>query len=84
MMKRLLVVSIVVMTMIATAVLVSGTVALARDVAGEGQAKPNINCCFQDGQCLKTKKDNCALKKGIVVQDCAECPGVWGESKKEK
>jgi hypothetical protein len=79
MMKRLFVVCVVVMALV-----VSGTLALARDVAGEGQAAPNINCCFQDGQCLKTKKDNCALKKGIVVEDCKDCPGVWGEGKKGK
>ena len=79
MMKRLFVVCVVMMALV-----VSGTLALARDVAGEGQTTPNINCCFQDGQCLKTKKDNCALKKGIVVGDCKDCPGVWGEGKKEK
>jgi hypothetical protein len=82
-MKRLVVVSLVVMTFIASSVLISGT-AVARDVSGEGQAKPNIKCCFEDGQCLDTKKDNCALKKGIVVSDCKECPGVWGKGKKEK
>ncbi|MGO9570569.1 MAG: hypothetical protein ACLP5H_23810 [Desulfomonilaceae bacterium] len=48
------------------------------------QAAPNINCCFQDGQCLQTKKDNCALKTGIVVGDCKDCPGVWGKGKKNK
>ncbi|MBI5248242.1 MAG: hypothetical protein HY912_01995 [Desulfomonile tiedjei] len=73
-MKRLFVVCAVVMALVA-----SGTMAMARDVGGEGQVKPNIKCCFQDGQCLETKKDNCALKKGIVVQDCKECPGVWGK-----
>ncbi|AFM24965.1 hypothetical protein Desti_2275 [Desulfomonile tiedjei DSM 6799] len=76
--------SIVLVILLVTVMLVSGTVVLAADVTGEGRTKPHINCCFQDGQCLKTRKDNCALKKGIVVQDCSECPGVWGKGKKEK
>ena len=81
-MMRKLVASTVVMTaLVFMVVLAFGTVALARDTAGEGQAKPNINCCFQDGQCLETKADNCALKKGIKVQDCKDCPGVWGKGK---
>ncbi|AFM24786.1 hypothetical protein [Desulfomonile tiedjei] len=83
MIKHFLVAGIIVVSLVVMAIFVSGTVQ-ARDVADEGLARPHINCCLQDGQCLKTRKDNCALKKGIVVQDCSECPGVWGQGKKEK
>lgn len=50
---------------------------------GLKSAEPNIKCCFQDGQCLETKKDNCELKKGIMVTNCADCPGVWGKGEKK-
>jgi hypothetical protein len=78
MMKKLL----VILTLLAFVVSVSAV--LARTPEQEKQAAPNINCCFQDGQCLQTKQDNCALKKGIVVSDCKDCPGVWGQGKKDK
>jgi hypothetical protein len=68
---------------ILTAFVVSGAWVFAREPEQEKQAEPHINCCFQDGQCLRTKRDNCALKKGIVVENCADCPGVWGEGKKK-
>ncbi len=58
-----------------------GAWVLARDPTPVKQAEPHINCCFQDGQCLRTKRDNCALKKGIVATDCSDCPGVWGKAK---
>jgi hypothetical protein len=58
-----------------------GTV-FAKDVNTEKQIESKIHCCFQDGQCLDTKKDNCALKQGIVVGDCKDCPGAWGKGKK--
>ncbi|HMK35899.1 MAG TPA: hypothetical protein VK463_12575 [Desulfomonilaceae bacterium] len=54
---------------------------LARDPDQDKQIEPKINCCFQDGQCLQTRRQNCDLKKGIVVQNCSECPGVWGQKK---
>jgi hypothetical protein len=56
--------------------------ALAGD-ASQPREEKHINCCFQDGQCLKTRRDNCALKQGIVVPDCKDCPGVWGQGKKK-
>jgi hypothetical protein len=58
-----------------------GTV-FAKDPNPEKQIEPKIRCCFQDGQCLETRKDNCALKKGIVVGDCKDCPGAWGKGQK--
>jgi hypothetical protein len=77
-MKKLL----VILTLLALVISISP--AFAREPEQEKQAAPNINCCFQDGQCLKTKQDNCALKTGIVVSDCKDCPGVWGKGKKDK
>lgn len=62
----------------------SGTWVFGRNPDQERQAEPHIKCCFQDGQCLETKRDNCMLKKGIIVQDCNDCPGVWGKGTKEK
>lgn len=50
-----------------------------RDIAGDTQGDVHILCCFQDGQCLKTRKRRCEYKKAIRVQDCKECPGVWGQ-----
>ncbi|MBI4965424.1 MAG: hypothetical protein HY913_19260 [Desulfomonile tiedjei] len=58
------------------------TVAFAVDPQQQKQIQPNIKCCFQDGQCLETKEENCSLKKGIKVSDCKDCPGVWGKGKK--
>lgn len=77
-MKKLL----VILTLLAFVISVSP--AFAREPEQEKQAAPNINCCFQDGQCLQTKQDNCALKSGKVVTDCKDCPGVWGQGKKDK
>ena len=57
------------------------TVVFAVDPQQDKQLSPQINCCFQDGQCLKTRADNCALKQGIKVEDCKDCPGVWGKGK---
>lgn len=57
------------------------TVVFAVDPQQDKQLAPQVNCCFQDGQCLKTRADNCALKQGINVADCKDCPGVWGKAK---
>jgi hypothetical protein len=54
---------------------------MAREPGQEKQIAPKIKCCFPDGQCLETRKENCALKQAIVVTDCNECPGVWGKKK---
>ena len=77
-MKKLL----VILTLLAFVISISQV--FAREPEQEKQGAPNINCCFQDGQCLKTKQDNCALKTGIVVNDCKDCPGVWGKGKEKK
>ena len=77
-MKKMLIVSFIVVALITSGI----TAALASTVEMD-QAQPHIKCCFQDGQCLETRKDNCALKKGIVVQECKDCPGVWGKSKEK-
>lgn len=58
--------------------------AFAASDIGQQQAVPKIKCCFQDGQCLETLKDNCELKKGRIVSDCKQCPGVWGQDQKAK
>jgi Family of unknown function (DUF6520) len=76
-MKKLL----VILSLLAFVVSISP--AFAREPSQERQAEPQINCCFQDGQCLKTKRENCSLKQGIVVSDCKDCPGVWGKGKKK-
>jgi hypothetical protein len=68
---------LMILTLVAAA-----TVAFAADPQKSKQAEPQINCCFQDGQCLQTRADNCALKQGIKVSDCKDCPGVWGKGKK--
>jgi hypothetical protein len=65
------------------AFVVASAVVFARDPGQEKQDVKHIKCCFQDGQCLETKRDNCDLKKGIVVEDCKECPGVWGKDKQK-
>jgi len=77
-MKKLL----VILTLLAFAVSISP--AFAREPEQERQNAPNINCCFQDGQCLKTKAKNCRLKAGIIVKDCKDCPGVWGKGTEKK
>ncbi len=58
------------------------TAVLAKDLSRDKQMEPQINCCFPDGQCLKTKADNCALKKGIKVSDCKDCAGALQKEKK--
>jgi hypothetical protein len=57
----------------------ASTMVFAVDPSAEKQDEPKIKCCLQDGQCLETKKDNCALKKGTVVQDCKQCSGAKGK-----
>jgi hypothetical protein len=59
------------------------TAVFAVDPSQSKQVAPQINCCLPDGQCLKTRADNCALKQGIQVSDCKTCPGVWGKGKKK-
>ena len=63
------------------AFMIPSALVLAKDPAQDKPGEPKIKCCFQDGQCLETRRDNCALKQGIVVEDCKECPGVWGKGK---
>lgn len=70
---------IVVLTLLAF--MAPSALVLARDPGQEQQIEPKIKCCFDDGQCLETRRENCALKKAIVVKDCSECPGVWGKKK---
>jgi hypothetical protein len=59
-------------------------IAYADSDIGQQQGAPKIKCCFQDGQCLETLKSNCEYKKGKVVSDCKQCPGVWGQGEKPK
>jgi hypothetical protein len=40
---------------------------------GSGAVKKLVNCCFPDGGCVKTNRENCELKKAQVVTDCAQC-----------
>jgi hypothetical protein len=74
-MKKLL----VVLSMLAF--MVPATIACAKDVGQAEQTEPKIKCCFQDGQCLETRRKNCEQKKGKVVSDCKSCPGVFGQGK---
>lgn len=74
-MKKLL----LILTLLAFAVSISAV--FAADIDQMKQEQPDIKCCFQDGQCLQTKQDNCALKMGKIVGDCKDCPGVWGKAK---
>lgn len=64
------------------AFMTSSALVLARDPGQDKPDEPKINCCFPDGQCLETRRDNCALKQGIVVQDCKDCPGASKDKKK--
>ena len=41
--------------------------------AGSGAIKKLVNCCFPNGSCVKTNKENCELKKAQVVTDCSQC-----------
>ncbi len=66
-MKRLVVIFAVL------AFVASGSIALARTPGGSGSVKKLVNCCFPDGGCVKTNKENCELKKARVVRDCKDC-----------
>ncbi len=57
------------------------TAVFATDPQRDIPDQPKINCCHPDGKCEKATRNDCALQKGIVVTDCKECPGVWGEGK---
>ncbi len=46
---------------------------LALDPAQDKTGEPKIKCCFPDGQCLETRKENCALKQGIC---CSRLQGL--------
>jgi len=76
-MKRMLVL-LTLIVFVATA-----TAVFAADPSQEKQMAPQINCCFPDGQCLKTRADNCALKKGIKVSDCKDCAGALQKGQKK-
>jgi hypothetical protein len=69
--------------LILSAFMTPGLLVLAAEPGLAVPGEPHINCCFQDGQCLRTRRENCALKKGIVVEDCKQCPGVWGKKSKK-
>jgi hypothetical protein len=75
-MKRILVL-LTLLVFVATA-----TAVFAADPSRDKQMEPQINCCLPDGQCLKTRADNCALKKGIKVSDCKDCPSAGAKGKK--
>ena len=49
----------------------------------EGQMEPHINCCML-GQCLKTRREHCELKKGRVVENCDECKVERDTNRPEK
>lgn len=53
----------------------------SRDPQREKERLPDVLCCFPEGRCVDMRRQDCALKKGKVVQDCAECPGVWGKGR---
>ena len=76
---------LVVFTLLAfIAVMASTSLVFAIEPGQDKPGEPKIKCCFQDGQCLETRRENCALKQAIVVEDCSQCPGVWGEKGKKK
>lgn len=57
------------------------TLVFSRDPQRETELLPKIQCCFPEGKCVEMSKKDCALKKGKVVTECADCPGVWGKGK---
>jgi hypothetical protein len=66
------------------AFIASSALVFALDPAQDKPGEPKIKCCFQDGQCLETRRENCALKQGVVVQDCKDWQSVGGEKDKQK
>ena len=74
-MKKLLVI------LAAAALIIGPTVSFARTPGkGGGRVvKKMIWCCFPDGGCVQTSKENCEFKKARVVKSCDEC-----ESAKKK
>lgn len=73
-MKRLVVVFAV------PALAASSSIALARTPGGSGSVKKLVNCCFPDGSCVKTNKENCEMKKARVVTDCKDGESYKPES----
>lgn len=69
MMKKIVVLLAVV------ALMLPSSMALAKKAGkgGSGSVKKLINCCFPDGGCVKTNKENCELKQAQVVSDCSQC-----------
>lgn len=75
-MKRLVILVAVV------AFVASSAIVFAQEKAGRGGSgavKKLVNCCFSNGSCVKTNKENCALKKARVVTDCKQCEPVAGK-----
>jgi hypothetical protein len=75
---------LVVFTLMVFIASMASTLVFALDPGQDKPGEPKVKCCFQDGQCLETRRENCALKQAIVVEDCSQCPGVWGEKSKKK
>ncbi len=64
----------------------SGSSVFAAEKAGRGGSgavKKLVNCCFPDGGCVKTNKENCELKKARVVTDCKQCESYTPKSEKK-
>jgi len=75
-MKRLVIVAAIL------AFVASSSIVFAQEKAGRGgsgSVKKLVNCCFPNGSCVKTNKENCELKKARVVTDCKQCEAEGGK-----
>ena len=75
------------MRMIVGFVIVVVSLALASAAFASGPehvVAGHVNCCFSDGQCLKTRRHHCELKKVRVVENCKDCKPEWNQNKPEK
>lgn len=70
-MKKLLVI------LAAAALIAAPTVSLGKGPGkGGGGIKKLVWCCFPDGGCVQTSKENCEFKKAQVVTSCDQCAGA--------
>ncbi|MDQ7785118.1 MAG: hypothetical protein RDU20_19690 [Desulfomonilaceae bacterium] len=61
------------------ALVASSSIVLAGRTGGSGAVKKLVNCCFPNGSCVQTNRENCELKKARVVRDCKQCRPVIQE-----
>jgi hypothetical protein len=48
------------------------------------EVRQTSKCCLEDGTCADLSREQCIIQKGIVLETCEDCPGIWGVDRLKK